>query len=136
MSAQVIRLAFDADTLVVAGGPTDRLLDLPGVRFDPRTNAHRAESRYYRAIVEQLRANKADYTDDARSWQQTPWPLRMEREPFPHQTEAVETWWRERGRGVVVLPTGSGKTFMAILAIAKAARPALIVTPTIDLLNQ
>ncbi|HEY7428356.1 MAG TPA: DEAD/DEAH box helicase, partial [Gemmataceae bacterium] len=39
-------------------------------------------------------------------------------------------------RGVVVLPTGTGKTFLAVLAIHKAARPALVVTPTIDLLNQ
>src|SRR4029079_767413 len=40
------------------------------------------------------------------------------------------------GRGLVVRPTGTGKTFVAILAIAKAGRPALVVTPTIDLLNQ
>jgi superfamily II DNA or RNA helicase len=37
---------------------------------------------------------------------------------------------------VVVLPTGTGKTFLAVLAIYRAARPALVVTPTIDLLNQ
>ncbi len=36
----------------------------------------------------------------------------------------------------MVLPTGTGKTFVALLAIAKTARPALVVTPTIDLLNQ
>ena len=40
------------------------------------------------------------------------------------------------GRGVVVLPTGTGKTYLAILAIHRAARPALVITPTIDLLNQ
>src|SRR5206468_11134537 len=40
------------------------------------------------------------------------------------------------GRGLVVLPTGTGKTFVAVLAIARAGRPALVVTPTIDLLNQ
>src|SRR5437764_353903 len=136
MDAPAIRLAFDAGTLVVAGAPPDRLLDLPGVRFDPRTNAHRAEARHYRAIVEHLRAHQTAYADDARTYQQTAWPLRLERAPFPHQTEAVDTWWRERGQGVVVLPTGTGKTFVAVLAIAKAARPALVVTPTIDLLNQ
>src|SRR5436305_3730594 len=136
MDPPAIRLAFDAGTLVVAGAPPDRLLELPGVRFDPRTNAHRAEARHYRAIVEYLRENKTAYADDARTYQQTAWPLRSDREPFPHQTEAVETWWRERGQGVVVLPTGTGKTFVAVLAIAKAARPALVVTPTIDLLNQ
>jgi superfamily II DNA or RNA helicase len=58
------------------------------------------------------------------------------RRPFPHQSEALETWWRAGGRGVVVLPTGTGKTFVAILAIHRAARPALVITPTIDLLNQ
>jgi superfamily II DNA or RNA helicase len=136
MDAPVIRLTFDAGTLVVAGAAADRLTELPGVRFDPRTNAYRAEARHYRAIVEHLRSNNANYADDARSYEQTPWPLAMVREPFPHQTEAVDTWWRERGQGVVVLPTGTGKTFVAVLAIARAARPALIVTPTIDLLNQ
>ena len=35
-----------------------------------------------------------------------------------------------------MLPTGTGKTFVAILAIQKASRPTLVVTPTIDLLNQ
>jgi superfamily II DNA or RNA helicase len=136
MDAAQIRLTFDAGTILVAGAAAEWLIALPGVRFDPRTNSHRAEARHYRAIVEHLRANQTPYEDEARSYKPTPWSLRMEREPFPHQTEAVETWWREKGRGVVVLPTGTGKTFMAIMAIAKAARPALVVTPTIDLLNQ
>src|SRR5262249_24405085 len=45
-------------------------------------------------------------------------------------------WWKQGGRGVVVLPTGTGKTHLAILAIQKAGRPTLVVTPTLDLLNQ
>src|SRR5689334_7886859 len=131
-----IRLAFDAGTLLVSGAAPARLLELPGVCFDPRTQQHRAEARHYRAVVEHLRAHKIAYADDARSYQPAEWRLRVEREPFPHESEAVETWWRERGRGLVVLPTGTGKTFVAVLAIAKAGRPALVVTPTIDLLNQ
>jgi superfamily II DNA or RNA helicase len=131
-----IRIAFDAGTLVLDGDSPDRLLDLPGVRLDPRTNSYRAEGRHYRSIVERLRSEQTPYEDAARDYGHTPWPLRLERTPFPHQTEAVEAWWGQGGRGVVVLPTGTGKTFMAILAIAKAERPALVVTPTIDLLNQ
>src|SRR5437868_6912670 len=41
-----------------------------------------------------------------------------------------------RVEGGIVLPTGTGKTYLALLAIQRAARPALVVTPTIDLLNQ
>jgi superfamily II DNA or RNA helicase len=131
-----ILLTFDGGTLVVAGAAPERLAALPGVRFDPRSNAYRAEARAYRALVEHLRAHRIAYRDEARAWQATPWVLRSERTPFPHQTEAVETWWQHGGRGVVVLPTGTGKTFVALLAVQRTARPALVVTPTIDLLNQ
>lgn len=136
MELTPIHLTFEGGTVVITGGSEEQRLDLPGVSFDPRTNNGRAEGRYYRAIVEHLRAGKIPYQDSARTWQETKWTVRSERTPYPHQTEAVETWWKQRGRGVVVLPTGTGKTFVAMLAIAKAARPALVVTPTIDLLNQ
>src|SRR5262249_195766 len=76
------------------------------------------------------------YTDNARAYEPTTWTLTSDRDPFPHQIESLETWSRDGGRGVVVLPTGAGKTFLAMLAIEKVARPALVVTPTIDLLNQ
>src|SRR5947209_12532829 len=136
MTDAPIRLTYDGGTVVVAGAPPERLLALPSVRFDPRTNCHRAEAHFYRSIVEHIRKHKIGYADDARQWQATPWTVHSDRKPFPHQAEAVETWWHARGRGVVVLPTGTGKTFVAVLAIAKSARPALLVTPTIDLLNQ
>jgi len=131
-----IHLSYDGGTIVVTGGSDEDRLALPGVATDARTGAERAEGRHYRAIVEQLRARKIAYEDSARTYQETKWVLNSDRTPFPHQTEAVETWWNKRGRGVVVLPTGTGKTFMAMMAIEKTARPALVVTPTIDLLNQ
>jgi superfamily II DNA or RNA helicase len=37
---------------------------------------------------------------------------------------------------VGILPTGTGKTHLANLAIEKAGRPTLVITPTIDLMNQ
>jgi superfamily II DNA or RNA helicase len=133
---ECILLAFDQGTLVVSGATPEQLAALPGVQFDARSNAYRAEARRYRNIVEQLRHQRVAYRDDARAFEPTPWPLRTSREPFPHQTEALETWIRTGSRGVVVLPTGTGKTYLAVLAIQRTARPALVVTPTIDLLNQ
>jgi superfamily II DNA or RNA helicase len=136
MEASPIHLAFDGGTLVASGAEPERLTALPGCRLDPRSNTVRAEARHYRALVEYLRANQVDYRDEARAYLPTPWPLRTSRDAFPHQTEALDTWWGRGGRGVVVLPTGTGKTHLAILGINRAGRPALVVTPTIDLLNQ
>ena len=120
-----ISLKFDGGTLLLAGAAPEHLERLPGVVFDPRTQAHRAEARCYRAIVETLRKNQWAYQDEARQYQPTPWTLQSERTPFPHQQEAVDAWWAAGGRGVVVLPTGTGKTFVALLAIARAGRPCI-----------
>jgi superfamily II DNA or RNA helicase len=131
-----IHLAFEGGTLVVSGAAPERLAALPHCQFDQRTGVYRAEARHYRALVEHLRRHQLRYRDAARAYQPTPWPLRTSRDPFPHQTEALEAWWQAGGRGVVVLPTGTGKTHLAVLAIQRAGRPTLVVTPTIDLLNQ
>ena len=136
MDPAPIHLAFDRGTLVVSGGAPDQLTQLPGCQIDPRSDTVRAEGRCYRAIIEYLCRHQLAFQDQARDYQPTPWPLRTSRDPFPHQTEALQAWWSHGGHGIVVLPTGTGKTHVAILAIQQAGRPSLVVTPTIDLLNQ
>src|SRR5215471_10381870 len=102
MDGSPILLTFDAGTLVVSGRPAEQLLALPGIQHDPRSDSFRAEARHYRPIVEHLRRQKIPYQDDARAFQPTPWPLRTSRDPFPHQTEALQTWVDKGSRGVVV----------------------------------
>jgi superfamily II DNA or RNA helicase len=48
----------------------------------------------------------------------------------------MSAWLQHHGRGVVVLPTGAGKTVVALMAIARLALQTLIVVPTIELLAQ
>jgi superfamily II DNA or RNA helicase len=131
-----LQLSFDGGTVVLEGGDPGLLASLPGCRLDVRTHVFRAEARFYRGIVEEIRRRRISYEDRARNYHEKTWTFQSSREPFPHQTEALETWWKAGGRGVVVLPTGTGKTFLALLAIARANRPTFVVTPTIDLLNQ
>jgi superfamily II DNA or RNA helicase len=131
-----IRLLFDAGTLVVDGPKAEDDPNLPGVKFDARTRQFRAPAIFYRFIIEHLRNEKLSYIDTARDYQPAKWRLQVAREAFPHQVEALKAWWDSGKRGVVVLPTGTGKTHLASMAIEKAGRPTLIVTPTIDLLNQ
>ncbi len=48
----------------------------------------------------------------------------------PYQEEALDSWLRNRSKGVIALPTGSGKTIIAIAALAKLSERTLIVTYT------
>ena len=52
-----------------------------------------------------------------------------------YQQEAVRKWL-ERRRGVVVLPTGAGKTYIALGVIKRLRCRTLIVVPTVPLLRQ
>ena len=54
----------------------------------------------------------------------------------PYQREAIRNWLRSDGRGVVVLPTGAGKTVVAFLALDEVPVRTLVVVPTIELLRQ
>ena len=136
MSVATLRISFDGGSLVFEGLDEANTLGLPGVRFDPRTGQHRAEGSWYRTIILHLQKAKIPFVDGAREYKLTPWPILVEKPAFPHQTEGLAAWIAADKQGVVVLPTGTGKTHLANLAINAAERPSLVVTPTIDLMNQ
>jgi superfamily II DNA or RNA helicase len=56
--------------------------------------------------------------------------------PRPYQEEAIDAWAKHVGRGVIVLPTGAGKTVVALMAAARLGVRTLVVAPTIELLHQ
>ena len=103
---------------------------------DPRTGTHRAPAQAYRDIVLRLHAADVPYDDHARTFDRLDLDRQTVQTPFPHQADALEAWWRAGGRGIVELPTGAGKTFVAVLAIERVGRSTLVVVPTIDLMVQ
>jgi superfamily II DNA or RNA helicase len=58
-----------------------------------------------------------------------------DRIPRPYQDEAVSRWV-DSGRGTVVLPTGAGKSLVALLAIRRIGAGTCVVAPTRALLHQ
>jgi superfamily II DNA or RNA helicase len=56
--------------------------------------------------------------------------------PRAYQAEALDSWLGAAGRGTVILPTGAGKTMLAMMAIDRLKLRTLIVVPTIELLHQ
>ena len=132
------RLRFDQGTLVLE--PSDAVSTCgppPGFVPDPRVGGRlRAPAIAYRRALAHLIRAGLTVEDEARAYEELPLELEQRREPYPHQREALEAW-RDRGRrGVVVLPTGSGKSYVAEMAIADVQRSTLVVSPTIDLMMQ
>lgn len=132
-----VSLRFDAGTLDVGGFTEEAGPPLPEVcRWDPRTRRFRAPASAYALLVRALVGRKIAYEDGARRYGELDGGLRVRRQPRPFQTEAVEAWRAAQGRGVVVLPTGAGKTEAALLAIDAVRRDTLVVAPTLDLVGQ
>ena len=69
-------------------------------------------------------------------WRTLALTLHDSRQPHPYQTEALQAWLDADRWGSVVLPTGAGKTFLALRAIAHSAVSTLVIVPTLDLLHQ
>ncbi len=129
-----MELVFDRGSLVWTGSLPSCVAEY--FCPDPRIRAYRAEAHHYAAIARQLSGAKISFTDTARAYEKTPFAFKRPIAPRPHQSEGLAAWLRQGGRGVVVLPTGAGKSLLAVLAIQKVGRPALIAVPTLDLLAQ
>lgn len=132
-----MRLTFDRGTLVLHGAEACPGLLLPEAQDDPRVGAIRVPAHHYHLVVRSLVAQGRAFEDQARGYQELdlsahPAPP----EPRPYQGQALAAWRAARRRGVVVLPTGTGKTLVAVLAIRETRRSALVVVPTLDLLHQ
>ncbi|WP_394827145.1 DEAD/DEAH box helicase family protein [Pendulispora albinea] len=135
-------LTFASGTLEIRGVPHDReasvpaSVPVPGLAWDDRTMCYRAPAVAYADVVRWLVAAKIPYEDDARRYPTLDAGARVHREPRPFQSEALSAWRAQRGRGVVVLPTGAGKSHVALMAIDDKRRGSLVVAPTLDLVRQ
>lgn len=130
-----MELHFDRGTLITPELPEDPALRAFFVE-DPRTGGYRAPASRYRDIALYLHRSSIGWVDRARDFEPLPVSFRRPINPFPYQQKALERWSEAQGRGVVVLPTGAGKTVLAMLAIARTRRPTLVVVPTISLMHQ
>ncbi|MCU0692964.1 MAG: DEAD/DEAH box helicase family protein [Polyangiaceae bacterium] len=131
-----IRLEYQEGTLALRG-----LAAVPdpipaGGRIDPRDGCIRFEAAAYADVLRWLVRSGIEHEDAARRYAQLALTSRVHQQPFPYQREALDAWMRGRKRGVVVLPTGSGKSYLAMMAIEHVQRSALVVVPTLDLVSQ
>jgi superfamily II DNA or RNA helicase len=134
-----VRLTFDRGTLLfadLADAPADLdVTQIPGVLWDERVGAPRAPARLCYPLVSELRRRGVPLADMPRPTLAPPSEFRPV-ELRPYQEAALAAWRQAGRRGVVVLPTGSGKTRLALGAIAATRTPALCLAPTRALCDQ
>ncbi len=131
-----MRLMFDHGTLVLCEPPDLELRDLPGVVWDARVGLYRAPACCYALLVRELTARGIAFDDRvrAREARETgPW---REPELRSYQHAALLAWELAGRRGTLALPTGSGKTRVALAAMAGSRSRALCLVPTRVLLRQ
>jgi superfamily II DNA or RNA helicase len=124
------RLWFDKGTILLKGE-----VGTPYGKWDPRSGCYRLKASHYRDALEYFKESKIRYEDDVPNLP----PLEQVKsnvELRTYQNKALDNWSRAGNRGVLVLPTAAGKTFIALKAIDLLRTQTLIVVPTLDLIDQ
>jgi superfamily II DNA or RNA helicase len=126
----MIRLWFDKGTILLRGE-----VGTPYGKWDPRVDCYRVKAMHYWDVLTYLRESSLEFEDDVPRLPPVQ-QLNSSVELRPYQKEALERWRRAGMRGVVVLPTAAGKTYLALKAIDLLKTQTLIVVPTLDLIDQ
>ncbi|MGB8701008.1 MAG: DEAD/DEAH box helicase family protein [Thermosynechococcaceae cyanobacterium] len=129
------KLTYDRGTLILHPPPSGKDW-LDHAVWDDRIEKFRVPALRYRDLISALQGAPTALIDEARAYQTLTLQPRVEMTPYPHQQEALDTWQRLGRRGVVVLPTAAGKTYLAQLVMQAVQRSTLIMVPTLDLMHQ
>jgi superfamily II DNA or RNA helicase len=130
-----MRIRFDRGTLVLEPESSEEdPAQIPGAAWDEQTRAWRVPAERHRELIVRMADSSVRYTDNVQ-------PARLANEwTIPalrwYQEAALARWKAAGNRGVIALPTGSGKTLVAIAAIARLGMAALVLVPTRVLLDQ
>src|SRR6266480_2145756 len=116
---------FQGGTLVLQD--TNQVEQIP-IPFQFVKNRWRCEAYRYYAIVPWMK--EQGIRNSIPRWQHLTLDL------HDYQVKALEAWKQENGRGSIVLPTGAGKTLVAVHAIHYVNASTVVLVPTTSLLYQ
>ncbi len=126
----LVLLRFHKGTILVWGD-----VKVPNSSWDSRFGAFRTLAIYYPEVLRFLQRSGVGFKNEVLDL--PPCPELMSNTTLRrYQVEALESWFKAGRRGVIVLPTGAGKTIVAMAAISRINAPTIIVVPTIDLMEQ
>jgi len=131
-----IILKWDEGTLLLDGWPSDNTPYNMGIwRWDSRVGNWRCDAIYYQRIKEKL-SQTANFRDEVMQPASVHWPKVDLPTLRPEQSEALDNWTQSGRRGQVIMPTGTGKTEVALAVMAQTKTATLVVAPVRDLMYQ
>lgn len=139
MMTATAELSFASGTLVLTRVPLDRLRSwFPNVSwvFDPRVGASRCDAMHHVEVAYGLRQRKIAFTDTLDQPRVVRWKAELDRELRPEQIAAVEAWMAHGKHGCIIMPTGTGKTEVALRIMQTTRVATLVVSPVRDLMYQ
>ena len=113
-----------------------KLIRIPNTKYDDRTKSLRSYGLNYSEIIDYLEKSDLDFVDNVPDFIPSPIFQMKDLELRDYQQQAIQNWEKSSMRGCVILPTGAGKTAIGIQAIQKVNASALVIVPTIDLMEQ
>jgi superfamily II DNA or RNA helicase len=132
VTSSTIDLSFDRGTLLLTG-----VSRRAGWDFDPRVNALRTHAIDYANARASLREEFGNrLIDRVRVPPRVAWAIPQGITLRADQQTAVDAWIAAAGRGCIIMPTGTGKTEVALAAMRLARVATLIVAPVRDLMHQ
>jgi superfamily II DNA or RNA helicase len=133
-------LRFDRGTLLLSvSSDSERsaFLRSRGWTWDVRVNAWRRFAIDYRDVRKELRERwAAGFGDAVAAPARVNWPAINLPPLRDDQAQALAAWRESRGCGLLVMPTGTGKTEVALAAMAHTKLSTLVVAPVRDLMHQ
>ncbi len=121
---------FQGGTLVLAGVEEEKVPS----QLQYIKGRWRCEAYHYSQLLPWLK-EQGIHNNVAR-WQKLKVELADLPVPHDYQLAALASWQQAQRRGSIVLPTGAGKTFVAIQAIHQTQVATVVLVPTLDLLYQ
>jgi superfamily II DNA or RNA helicase len=103
---------------------------------DKRHHFLRTQPIHFTSVKSALRKQQTPFTVAFEEHPTLPFEIALSIEPRSYQNEALTHWLAAGSAGVVVLPTGAGKTFVAAMAIHETRLWTLVIVPTLELLQQ
>jgi superfamily II DNA or RNA helicase len=131
-----VKVKFDEGTLLLEDLPNG--VEPPDAEWDDRVDRYRTQAHNYTSLLGWLESSDEidKIKDEVKNYTPLSLTPELEIEPRDYQREALSSWKENQRRGTVVLPTGSGKTYLGVQAIVDSGVTTLVVVPTIDLMNQ